>query len=117
MFRIRFEGLGSHTRSKEDQDLFPGRVLGYRLPPVPEPDNVFWLSMWGFPEIRGPVLGVPMIRVLVCWGSGFFGYSYIRGVHVALGDLWGVKSETNSVRAACRVPCRQVAILTLNTKP
>ena len=26
------------------------------------------VSIWGFPKIRGTILGVPIIRILVYWG-------------------------------------------------
>ena len=27
-----------------------------------------FLAIWGFPKIRGTILGVPIIRIIVFWG-------------------------------------------------
>ena len=29
---------------------------------------IFWVSFWGFPKIRGTILGVPIISITIFWG-------------------------------------------------
>ena len=33
---------------------------------------------WGFPKIRGPFLGVPIIRTLVFWGPSILGNYHLE---------------------------------------
>ena len=42
--------------------------------------------MWGFPKIRGTLLGVPVIRIIVFWGL-YWGSLILGNYHVRLGLL------------------------------
>ena len=40
-------------------------------------------SIWGFPEIRGTILGVPIIRTVVFWGL-YWGSLTLGNYHILL---------------------------------
>ena len=42
--------------------------------------------MWGFPKIRGTVLGVPIIRIIVFW-SRYWGSLILGNYHVGFRGL------------------------------
>ena len=43
----------------------------------------------GLPKIRGPILGVPFIRIRICWGL-FWGPSILGKYHMAIWGYTGV---------------------------
>ena len=45
--------------------------------------STFPEKMWGFPEIRGTFLGIPIIRIIV-FGSLYWGSSILGNYHVIL---------------------------------
>ena len=47
---------------------------------MPLPVNVV---LWGFPKIRGTILGVPIIRIIVFWGL-YWGPLILGNYHIGL---------------------------------
>ena len=50
-----------------------------------------WLGdldqIWGFPKIRGTIMGVPIIRIIVYWGL-YWGALILGNYHVSRLDRW-----------------------------
>ena len=45
-------------------------VFLYSIPPILQDEGA--QLKWGFPKIEGAVLGVPIVRTIVYWGSLFW---------------------------------------------
>ena len=43
-------------------------------------------GIWGFPKIRGTILGVPIIRTIVYWGL-YWGPLFLGNYHLGFGAL------------------------------
>ena len=39
-------------------------------------------TIWGFPKIRGTILGVPIIRIIVFWGL-YWGAPILGNYHIS----------------------------------
>ena len=72
---------------QEARDLFGVIRLGLSFLPM-----VRLPMMWGFPNSRGTILGVSIIRTIVCWGL-FWGPLILRNYHVELVELGGEKAR------------------------
>ena len=72
MLRLRASRQGLITTSDEWCEKFvkiKETFLAWRLPFVEAAAlQVHTFSTWGFPKIRGTILGLPMKRIIVCYG-------------------------------------------------
>ena len=50
-------------------------------------------SIWGFPKIRGTILGVPIIKIIVFWGL-YWGPFILGNYHILHSIMWGIIFET-----------------------
>ena len=57
-------------------------ILGFRVQGLR-----FIGFIWGFPKIRGTLLGIPIIRIIVYWG--LYGGPLILGNYHIGGDIYG----------------------------
>ena len=62
------------------------------------------MNKWEFPKIRGPFLGVPIIRIIVFWGL-YWG-PLILGNYQILRNCWnfGRVSSERCLSVKCRLP-------------
>ena len=54
--------------------------------PLPQSQEAMWIArlvIWGFPKIRGTILGVPIMRIIVFWGL-YWGPLILGNYHIGL---------------------------------
>ena len=50
-------------------------------------------DLWGFPKIRGTILGVPIIRTIVFWGL-YWGPPILENYHISRFHISEIKDDT-----------------------
>ena len=58
--------------------------------------------MWGFPEIRGTILGIPIIRIIVYLGL-YWGPPILGNYHVMVAEVHTSKNGANVVSAFVKI--------------
>ena len=59
------------------------------------------ILIWGFPKIRGTILGVPIIRIIVFWGL-YWGSPILGNYHLEVGrsgrlsDSWSCAGQEDN---------------------